>query len=99
MLPVSGDMKQAIWLLATETTGPLVQRVTKNIMVVKCKSHSKQPLGFLHFSFFETSRNRAQPEHKFQCSCKAFKVSEWSEGTQACCSYVGMLLWVNVAIN
>ena len=73
-LPVSSDMKQAIWLLATETTGPLVQRVTKNIMVVKCKSHSKQPLGFLHFSFFETSRNRAQPEHKFQCSCKAFKV-------------------------
>ena len=98
MLPVSGDMKQAIWLLATETTGPLVQRVTKNIMVVKCKSHSKQPLGFLHFSFFETSRNRSQPEHKFQCSCKAFKVSEWSECMEACCSYVGMLLWINVVV-
>lgn len=72
-LQVSNEMKQAIWLLATETTGPLVQRVTKNIMVVKCKPHPKQPLGFLHFSFFETSRNRSQPEHKFMCTCKVFK--------------------------
>ena len=74
-LQVTNDMKQAIWLLATETTGPLVQRVTKNIMVVKCKPNPKQPLGFLHFSFFETSRNRSQPEHKFQCTCRAFKVN------------------------
>lgn len=73
-LQVSNDTKQAIWLLATETTGPLVQRVTKNIMVVKCKPNPKQPLGFLHFAFFETCRNRAAPEHKFQCSCRAFKV-------------------------
>jgi hypothetical protein len=73
-LMVPNEIKQAIWLLATETTGPLVQRVTKNIMVVKCKPNSKQPLGFLHFSLFETTRNRASPEHKFHCCCKAFKV-------------------------
>lgn len=74
-LQVSNEIKQAIWLLATETTGPLVQRVTKNIMVVKCKPNPKQPLGFLHFSFYETNRNRSQPEHKFQCSCRAFRVN------------------------
>lgn len=73
-LDVSNEMKQAIWLLATETTGPLVQRVTKNIMVVKCKPNPKTPLGFLHFAFFETSRNRSSPERKFHCSCRAFKV-------------------------
>ncbi|KAK7108935.1 hypothetical protein V1264_013070 [Littorina saxatilis] len=72
-LQVSNEIRQAIWLLATETPGPLVQRVTKNIMVVKCKANPKQPLGFLHFSFFETTRNRQQPDYKFQCSCKAFK--------------------------
>ncbi|XP_048744168.2 uncharacterized protein C2orf42-like [Ostrea edulis] len=72
-LQVPNDTKQAIWLLATETTGPLVQRVTKNIMVVKCKVSPKQPLGFLHFAFFETTRNRTQPEHKFQCTCRSFK--------------------------
>lgn len=73
-LQVPSETKQAIWLLATETTGPLVQRVSKNMMVVKCKPQAKHPLGFLHFSFFETSRNRVEPEHKFQCTCKIFKV-------------------------
>ena len=73
-LAVSSETKQSIWMLATETTGPLVQRVTKNIMVVKCKPYAKQPLGFLHFAFFETNRSRQHSEHKFQCSCKAFKV-------------------------
>lgn len=73
-LQVSNETKQAIWLLATETTGPLVQRVTKNIMVVKCKPNPKQPLGFLHFAFFESARNKSQPERRFQCSCRAFKV-------------------------
>ncbi|KAK3595314.1 hypothetical protein CHS0354_004467 [Potamilus streckersoni] len=75
-LQVSNETKQAIWLLATETTGPLVQRVTKNIMVVKCKPNPKQQLGFLHLAFFETVRNRSQPEHKFQCSCKSFRAAK-----------------------
>lgn len=35
--------------------GPLVQRVSKNIMVVKCQSDSMHPLGFLHFSFQSVS--------------------------------------------
>ncbi|XP_076468816.1 uncharacterized protein C2orf42-like isoform X2 [Babylonia areolata] len=72
-LQVSPEIKQIIWNLATETSGPIVQRVTKNIMVVKCKVSNTQPLGFLHFAFFETTRNRQQPDYKFQCSCKAFR--------------------------
>ncbi|CAL1543697.1 unnamed protein product [Lymnaea stagnalis] len=73
-LQISNEMRQAIWLLATETSGPVVQRVTKNIMVVKCKVTKKQPLGFLHCSFFETLRNRQHPYYKFQCTCRAFKM-------------------------
>ncbi|KAH9503249.1 hypothetical protein Btru_068557 [Bulinus truncatus] len=73
-LQISNETRQAIWLLATETSGPVVQRVTKNIMVVKCKVTNKQPLGFLHCAFFETLRNRQHPYHKFQCTCRAFKV-------------------------
>ncbi|XP_070541568.1 uncharacterized protein C2orf42-like isoform X3 [Ptychodera flava] len=72
-LPVSNEVKQAIWLLATETTGPLVQRVTKNIMVVKCKTNPKQPLGFLHFSFSENTKKGGITERKFHCTCRAFK--------------------------
>lgn len=75
MLSMSSEIKQAIWCLATETTGPLVQRVSKNVMVVKCKATTKHSLGFLHFSFFESSKKQATPtEPKFLCSCKAFKV-------------------------
>ncbi|XP_002735818.1 uncharacterized protein C2orf42-like [Saccoglossus kowalevskii] len=72
-LPVSNEVKQAIWLLATETTGPLVQRVTKNIMVVKCKTNPKQPLGFLHFSFTENVKKGGIVDRKFHCTCRAFK--------------------------
>nr|CAD7198457.1 unnamed protein product [Timema douglasi] len=64
---------QTVWQLATETTGPLVQRVSKNIMAVKCKASPKHPLGYLHFSFF-VSRLKDRVENKFFCSCTAFKV-------------------------
>ncbi|XP_067007754.1 uncharacterized protein C2orf42 isoform X2 [Anabrus simplex] len=71
-LNISNDMKQSIWLLATETTGPLVQRVSKNIMAVKCKASPKHPLGYLHFSFF-MSKLKDRVENKYFCSCTAFK--------------------------
>ncbi|KAK0070069.1 hypothetical protein Bpfe_000052 [Biomphalaria pfeifferi] len=73
-LQISNEIRQAVWVLATETSGPVVQRVTKNIMVVKCKVTKKQPLGFLHCAFFATLRNRQHPYYKFQCTCRAFKV-------------------------
>ncbi|XP_076317064.1 uncharacterized protein C2orf42 isoform X2 [Tachypleus tridentatus] len=79
-LPISTEIKQSIWLLATETAGPLVQRVSKNTMVVKCKTSTKQPLGFLHFSFFGMSRTRDAQDQRFQCSCKMFK----QEGQKRC---------------
>ncbi|XP_012521860.1 uncharacterized protein C2orf42 homolog [Monomorium pharaonis] len=71
-LNVNNEMKQEIWLLATETSGPLVQRVSKNIMAVKCKASSKHPLGYVHFSFF-VSKLRDRIEHRYFCSCTTFK--------------------------
>lgn len=68
-------MKQEIWLLATETSGPLVQRVSKNIMAVKCKASPKHPLGYLHFSLFVT-KLKDRIEHRYFCSCSTFKVIE-----------------------
>lgn len=73
-LNVNNEMKQEIWLLATETSGPLVQRVSKHMMVVKCKATSKHPLGYLHFSFF-MMKMKDKVEHRFLCSCVTFKVS------------------------
>ncbi|KZC12187.1 Uncharacterized protein C2orf42 [Dufourea novaeangliae] len=71
-LNVNNEMKQEIWLLATETSGPLVQRVSKNIMAVKCKASPKHPLGYLHFSLFST-KLKDRIEHRYVCSCSAFK--------------------------
>ncbi|CAK9832733.1 Uncharacterized protein C2orf42 homolog [Anthophora retusa] len=71
-LNVNNEMKQEIWLLATETSGPLVQRVSKSIMAVKCKASPKHPLGYLHFSLFVT-KLKDRIEHRYFCSCSAFK--------------------------
>ncbi|EFN63322.1 Uncharacterized protein C2orf42-like protein [Camponotus floridanus] len=71
-LNVNNETKQEIWLLATETSGPLVQRVSKNIMAVKSKASPKHPLGYLHFSFF-ISKLKDRIEHRYFCSCTTFK--------------------------
>lgn len=75
-LNVNNETKQEIWLLATETAGPLVQRVSKNIMAVKCKASPKHPLGYLHFSFF-VAKLKDRTEHRYLCSCTAFKVNSF----------------------
>ncbi|XP_011877928.1 PREDICTED: uncharacterized protein C2orf42 homolog [Vollenhovia emeryi] len=71
-LNVDNEIKQDIWLLATDTSGPLVQRVSKNVMAVKCKASPKHPLGYLHFSFF-VSKLKDRVEHRYFCSCTTFK--------------------------
>ncbi|XP_066971442.1 uncharacterized protein C2orf42-like isoform X3 [Macrobrachium rosenbergii] len=72
-LSIPQSIKTEIWQLATETPGPLVQRVSKNIMVVKCKPEALHPLGFLHFSF-QQFRNKEDIEYKYFCGCRAFKI-------------------------
>lgn len=69
-LPISGEMRQQIWAYATEKPGPLVQRVSKHMMVVKTAVTSKNPLGYLHFTFLPGKKE----EKRFVCSCKESKV-------------------------
>ncbi|KAH0623035.1 hypothetical protein JD844_030933 [Phrynosoma platyrhinos] len=70
------ETKQTIWQLATEPTGPLVQRITKNIMVVKCKASQKHSLGYLHASFAHKASHRNVMEPRFSCSCQSLKSSK-----------------------
>ncbi|XP_032808463.2 uncharacterized protein C2orf42 homolog [Petromyzon marinus] len=72
-LQVPSEVKQAIWLLATETTGPLVQRVTRSSMVVKCKPGPRHPLGLLHCTFSPRARPKGPPEPWFHCACRPGK--------------------------
>uniref|UniRef100_G3RE13 Chromosome 2 open reading frame 42 n=1 Tax=Gorilla gorilla gorilla TaxID=9595 RepID=G3RE13_GORGO len=72
-MQASPETKQTIWQLATEPTGPLVQRITKNILVVKCKASQKHSLGYLHTSFVQKVSAKSLPERRFFCSCQTLK--------------------------
>ncbi|XP_030623695.1 uncharacterized protein C2orf42 homolog [Chanos chanos] len=49
-LPASTQAKEELWRLATETPGPLVQRVSSGTLVVKCQPGEAHPLGLLHLT-------------------------------------------------
>nr|XP_017504375.1 uncharacterized protein C2orf42 homolog isoform X2 [Manis javanica] len=72
-MQASPETKQTIWQLATEPTGPLVQRITKNVLVVKCKASQKHSLGYLHTSFVQKISAKSLPERRFFCSCQTLK--------------------------
>ncbi|XP_023026203.2 uncharacterized protein C2orf42 homolog [Leptinotarsa decemlineata] len=73
-LKAGNDVKEKLYLLASEKEGCLVQRVSKSIMAVKCQVSPKHPLGYLHFTFFR-GKGRDIYE-KYFCSCVDFKGSE-----------------------
>ncbi|KAM5143416.1 uncharacterized protein C2orf42 homolog isoform 2-T2 [Callospermophilus lateralis] len=87
-MQASPETKQTIWQLATEPTGPLVQRITKNILVVKCKASQKHSLGYLHTSFVQKISAKSLPERRFFCSCQTLKSHKSSsskeEASQRC---------------
>ncbi len=47
-LVTTSQAKEELWRLATETPGPLVQRVSKGTLIVKCQPGEAHPLGLLH---------------------------------------------------
>ncbi|XP_077292167.1 uncharacterized protein C2orf42 homolog [Arctopsyche grandis] len=60
-LKVKNTMKQEILKLSNSMC-PLVQRISKHVMVVKTKKTKKHPLGYLHV-LFQTDKNR------YNCNC------------------------------
>lgn len=71
VLNIDPEIKEEVWNLLTETVGPVVQRVSKSIMAVKCKASPKHPLGYLHFAF--NLSNKTEMENQFSCTCSFFK--------------------------
>lgn len=66
-LNLSEQIKRKLWLLVNETEDPLVQRVSKSVMAVKCQVSPKHPLGYLHFTFH---MNKAKEVYdRYSCSC------------------------------
>ncbi|XP_060917586.1 uncharacterized protein C2orf42 homolog isoform X1 [Labrus mixtus] len=81
-LQASIQEREELWRLATESPGPLVQRVAKDTLVVKCHTDSQHPLGLLHLTVCagglsevskseRRSRDKQQQQHGlFHCACQ-----------------------------
>lgn len=78
-LQASIQAREELWRLATESPGPLVQRVSKDTLVVKCHVDSQHPLGLLHLtvgagglskSVKSERRSREQTAAVFHCTCQ-----------------------------
>ncbi|KAF7281276.1 hypothetical protein GWI33_004897 [Rhynchophorus ferrugineus] len=71
-LKVSNEVQQTLNLFAVESGCPLVQRVSKNVMAVKCQVTSKQPLGYLHFTI---TKGKYKGYEKYSCDCTEYVFS------------------------
>ncbi|KAM6902063.1 uncharacterized protein C2orf42 homolog [Xenentodon cancila] len=71
-LQASIQAREELWRLATESPGPLVQRVSKDTLVVKCHADSHHPLGLLHFTVGTAGPSETLKSEKsvFHCSCQ-----------------------------
>lgn len=88
-LRASVQARKELWRLATETPGPLVQRVAKDTLVVKCHVDSQHPLGLLHLtvggppeglkSERKVREQQAQRRAAFHCACRGGGVGRKSK--------------------
>ncbi|XP_061589319.1 uncharacterized protein C2orf42 homolog isoform X2 [Cololabis saira] len=71
-LQASIQAREELWRLATESPGPLVQRVSKDTLVVKCHADSHHPLGLLHFTVGTAGPHESAKGEKsvFHCTCQ-----------------------------
>ncbi|KAK9395331.1 putative protein C2orf42 like [Crotalus adamanteus] len=87
-MQASPQTKQTLWELATQPSGPLVQRITKNVLVVKCKAGPKHSLGYLHITFAPRSGHKHLAGSRFFCPCQSLRASKagpaTEEGSQKC---------------
>ncbi|KFU88753.1 Uncharacterized protein C2orf42, partial [Chaetura pelagica] len=75
------EAKETLWQLASQPSGPLVQRVTKNVLVVKCKASQEHSLGYLHACFTPkpSTGTLGGGGHRFSCSCQSPRKGEEEE--------------------
>lgn len=63
---------QGLWDLLSDnfsTSGPVVQRISKSVFVVKCKTSSKHPLGYLHLTIFNNVKHKNKADYRHYCAC------------------------------
>ncbi|KAJ8287290.1 hypothetical protein GJAV_G00049850 [Gymnothorax javanicus] len=81
-LQASPQAREELWRLATDSPGPLVQRVSQACLVVKSPVCEAHPLGLLHITVGGArGRGRQDEQQKyFLCACQA--ASSASQGAE-----------------
>jgi len=78
-LEIRSEFKHDVYSFAEHISGPLVQRVNKQVFVVKCEADTRHPLGYLHIAFIEQKlREKSNAEQKFFCTCDIFRGADRS---------------------
>ncbi|XP_061118164.1 uncharacterized protein C2orf42 homolog [Conger conger] len=73
-LRASAPAREELWQLATQSPGPLVQRVSRGTLVVKCHVSDSHPLGLLHLTVGAGRGREGGAGNRgscFQCACQA----------------------------
>ncbi|XP_019937219.2 uncharacterized protein C2orf42 homolog isoform X2 [Paralichthys olivaceus] len=91
-LQASIQAREELWRLATESPGPLVQRISKDTLVVKCHTDSHHPLGLLHLTVgagglsevckSERKGREMQQNSVFHCACQVSSSSSSSSSSR-----------------
>ncbi|KAI1905136.1 hypothetical protein AGOR_G00013020 [Albula goreensis] len=79
-LQASAQAREDLWQLATESPGPLVQRVSRGTLVVKCHTTESHPLGLLHLTVGTSGEGRIRDGQRaqFHCACQVANVRKGS---------------------
>jgi len=73
-LEIRTEFKHDVYSFAEHISGPLVQRINKQVFVVHCEADTKHPLGYLHLAFIEQKlREKPGSEQRFFCTCDTFR--------------------------
>ncbi|BES96183.1 Chromosome 2 open reading frame 42 [Nesidiocoris tenuis] len=86
-LRIPDTIREEIWRRVNESSGPLVQRVSKSVMAVRCEVTTLDPLGFLHVTFVASSRSKDVNCH---CTCSSSEVQS-SPKSSNCIHYYACL--------
>lgn len=73
-LNIRPEIKHEVYRMAEQVPGPLVQRVSRHVVAVRCEPEPRHPLGYLHMCFMD-QRTKDGPglEHRFFCTCAQFR--------------------------
>ena len=71
---VTEDVRTVLRHFAANESCPVIQRITRSVLVVRSQPTADCMLEFFHVAFAESVRTRSDASPKFTCDCRIFQV-------------------------